>query len=63
MSRRFELELPQTLTDDDAKLVIQILEALIDLLARQVQHLDRQVRPPDEHWTVPEWMQTSTETQ
>ena len=56
MSRRLELEIPQTLTDDEARLIIEVLEELIDLLCRQLHHLDGKVRPPDEGWTDPDWM-------
>jgi len=57
MSRRFELEIPQTLTDDEARLVIEVLEELIEVLDRQVHHLDEKIRPPDDEWTDPDWME------
>lgn len=56
MSRRLNLEIPQTLTDDEARLVIEVLEELIDLLCQQVHHLDQRVRPPEEGWIDPDWM-------
>jgi len=56
MSRRFELEIPQTLTDEEARLVIEVLEELIEVLCRQVHHLDKKVRSPDDGWIDPHWM-------
>lgn len=36
MSRQFQLEIPPTLTDAEARLVIEILEEVIDVLTRQL---------------------------
>lgn len=36
MNHRFELDVPETLTEDEARLVIEVLQEVIDLLYRQV---------------------------
>jgi len=63
MNHQFEVELPPTLTDDEARLVIEVLEGLIDGLCRHVQTLDRQIQRSDPSWTVPKWMQEPSDTE
>ncbi|MFB6371654.1 MAG: hypothetical protein ABEN55_00730 [Bradymonadaceae bacterium] len=43
--RRKQLEILTTLTDEEANLMIEVLEDLIDALARQV-HFRRNASPP-----------------
>lgn len=52
MNHRFELEVPETLSEDEARLVIEVLQEVIDLLCRQIarrKHLSggRFDDPPD----------------
>ena len=56
MSRRLELEIPPTLTDREARLVIEILEEVIDVLARQLDRRADHERGFHEDWSTPEWM-------
>ena len=56
MSSRFELEIPPTLTDAEARIVMEVLEEMIDCLCRRLRDLDRHHRPPDPAWeTPPDW--------
>ncbi|MFB6351720.1 MAG: hypothetical protein ABEK29_08035 [Bradymonadaceae bacterium] len=56
MSRRFQLEIPPTLTDAEARLVIEILEEVIDVLTRQLDRRAEHERRKHEDWSVPEWI-------
>ena len=63
MSRRIEMEIPQTLTDDEARLVIEVLEEVVDILTRQLdRRAEHEHRLTEADWSVPEWMDDDFES-
>lgn len=57
MNSRYTLEIPETLTDEEARIVVDVLEEMIDCLCHRLHEIDRQLDPPDPHWETPEWME------
>ena len=57
MSSRYQLEIPETLTDEEARIVVDVLEEMIDCLCHRLHEIDRQIDSPESDWETPTWME------
>jgi hypothetical protein len=57
MTSRYRLDIPETLTDEEARIVIDVLEEMVDCLCHRLHQLDRQLEPADPDWDDPAWME------
>ena len=57
MTSQYRLDIPETLTDQEARIVIDVLEELVDCLCHRLHQLDRQKEPADHEWDDPAWME------
>jgi len=63
MSKRYQLQIPATLTKRETEAVMEVLEDVIDLLCRHLHELDRHAHPDHrDDWAPPPWAQPPNDT-
>jgi len=61
MTRPPELEVIQTLSADEARLILEVLDDVCDLIRRRLERRTYRKRATEEDWSIPEWMDESSD--
>jgi hypothetical protein len=61
MTRPPELEVIQTLSDDEARHILEVLDDVCDLIRRRLECRTYRKRATEEDWSIPKWMDENSD--